>query len=159
MGKISALPPGMLFVIAVAASSTNGLLLSPGSVSLRPSLASAVNVRLSETDPESTERAAWPEPAFSVSELQAQQAQAKEEAEQAAMASPKPFIEEGGSFNVVALATVVVFVLGGAAFFQGISAGGMAQFAADQTPEVQACIKKATTRQEASACLPPVPVS
>ena len=101
---------------------------------------------------------AWPEPAYTVSELQAKEAAAKEAAEEAALASPTPFIDEGGGFSYVAAATVAVFVVGGAVFLQGISGGGAARFADDQPPEVQECIRQARTRNEASACLPPVPL-
>eukprot|EP00966_Prymnesium_polylepis_P021840 501892-Prymnesium_polylepis.1 len=130
---------------------------------LRPPLAlrRAAVVRMAEgpdTDQAAGETA-WPEPAFTVSELQAAQATAKEAAEAEAMASPMPFIEEGGGFSFVALATVLVFVAGGSLFFQGISGGGVVRFADGQTPEVQACIKQATTRDAASACLPPVPLA
>ena len=109
----------------------------------------------SESDPSPAE--VWPAPAFSVEELQAKEEAAKQAAEAEALASPKPFIGEGGGFSVVALVTVIVFVAGGSLFFSGISGGGVARFA-DDSPEVQACIKQAATRQEASACLPPVPV-
>ena len=115
-------------------------------------------MRLEGVDADTDSAAAWPEPAKSFSELQAEQAKAKEDAEAAALASPKPFKTEEGGFSVVALATVVVFVLGGALFFQGISGGGAMRFADDQPPEVQACLGKATTRSEASLCLPPVPL-
>ena len=37
--------------------------------------------------------------------------------------------------------------------------GEIARFAVDQPPEVQACIKQATTRGEAGNCLPPVPLT
>ena len=108
------------------------------------------------TDP--LEPAAWPEPANTVADLQAKEAAAKEAAEAAALASPKPLLDESGEFNLVALATVVVFVIGGSLFFSGISGSGTARFVSDQPPEVQACLREATTRSEASACLPPVPL-
>jgi hypothetical protein len=52
---------------------------------------------------------------------------------------------------------VLVFFVGGFLFFQAISGAGMTQFADDQSPEVQACIKRATTRNEANVCLLYVP--
>ena len=104
------------------------------------------------------EGAAWPEPKFSVEELREKEQEAKEAAEAAAMASPKPFIEEDGGFSVVALSTVLVFIVGASVFFQGITGGGIARFD-NQDADVQACIKQATTRDEASACLPPVPLT
>ena len=52
-----------------------------------------------------------------------------------------------------------MFFVGGFLFFQGISGGGVAKFADDQSPEVQECIKRATTRSEAGLCLPPVPLT
>ena len=118
-------------------------------------------VRLAEGSGAESETSSpvWPEPARTVAELQAAEAAAKEAAEANAMASPVPFQLEGGGFSVVALATVAVFVLGGSLFFGGISGGGAARFADDQTPEVQACIKQARDRSEASACLPPVPMT
>lgn len=120
-------------------------------------------MRLAEAAPEepsssSSGKEVWPEPAFSVADYQAKEAAAKEAAEAAALASPKPFIEEGGGFSVVALSTVLVFVAGAYIFLQGVTGSGIARFADDQPPEVQACMKQATTRSEASACLPPVPV-
>ena len=70
----------------------------------------------------------------------------KEAAEAASLANPKPFIEEGGGFSVVAALTVVVFVIGGFSFFNVISGGGaVGMLGGDQTPEVQECIRKATT--------------
>jgi len=100
----------------------------------------------------------WPKPARSVTELQEAQAAAKEAAEAEAFANPKPFVLEGGGFSVVAAVTVAVFVVGGTLFFQGITGSGAARFADDQPPEVKECIKRATTRSEASSCLPPVPL-
>ena len=155
----------MLALLVAAA----GLVCSP-TASPRPALAlasarrAAAAVRLmAEGAPEEASssaeaKEAWPEPAFSVAEYQAKEAAAKEAAEAAALASPKPFIEEGGGFSIVAFSTVMVFVAGAYIFIQGVSGGGIARFADDQPPEVQACIKQATTRGEASACLPPVPV-
>ena len=102
--------------------------------------------------------AAWPTPARTVAELRADQAAAKEAAEAEALANPRPFASEDGGFSAVALATLAVFVIGGALFFQGITGSGVARFAADQSPEVQACIQAAKTREDASSCLPPVPV-
>jgi hypothetical protein len=102
--------------------------------------------------------AAWPTPARTVAELRTEQAAAKEAAEAEALANPRPFASEDGGFSAVALATLAVFVIGGALFFQGITGSGVARFAADQSPEVQACIQAATTREDASSCLPPVPV-
>jgi len=99
--------------------------------------------------------AAWPTPARTVAELRAA---AKEAAEAEALANPRPFASEDGGFSAVALATLAVFVIGGALFFQGITGSGVARFAADQSPEVQACIQAAKTREDASSCLPPVPV-
>jgi len=123
---------------------------------LAPSRASVL--RLAEEADEPSDKAAWPAPARSAAELQAEQAAAKEAAEAAALADPKPFTQEGGGFSPVALATVVVFVFGGALFFQGISGGGAASLFSDgESAEVQACMRKAVTRNEASACLPPVP--
>lgn len=106
-------------------------------------------------DPES----AWPAPAKSAAEFQAEQAAAKDKAEAEAMANPKPFAMEDGGFSPVAAATVLVFVVAGTFFFQGISGGGAARFDDDQPDSVQACIKKAATRNDASACLPPVPLT
>ena len=102
---------------------------------------------------------AWPEPAATVSELQEAAAKAQEAAEAKAKQEAAPFTTDGGGFSPVALATFLVFVAGGALFFQGISGGGALKFADDQPPEVQACIKRATTRAEASQCLPPVPLT
>jgi hypothetical protein len=99
--------------------------------------------------------AAWPTPARTVAELRVA---AKEAAEAEALANPRPFASEDGGFSAVALATLAVFVIGGALFFQGITGSGVARFAADQSPEVQACIQAAKTREDASSCLPPVPV-
>ena len=90
-------------------------------------------------------------------ELREKEQEAKEAAEAAAVASPKPFIEEDGGFSVVAL-VVLVFIVGASVFFQGITGGGIARFD-NQDADVQACIKQATTRDEASACLPPVPLT
>ena len=100
----------------------------------------------------------WPQPAKSVEEFQAEAAAAKEAAEAEALANPSPFTLEGGGFSPVALLTVLVFVAGGALFFQGITGGGAAKLLNDQSPEVQACIAKATSRAEAGMCLPPVPL-
>ena len=69
-----------------------------------------------------------------------------------------PFVAEGGGFSPVALTTFLVFVAGGALFFQGITGGGALRFGGEQPPEVQECIRQASTRADASACLPPVPV-
>ena len=102
--------------------------------------------------------AAWPTPARTVAELRAEQAAAKEAAEAEALANPRPFASEDGGFSVVAMATLAVFIIGGALFFQGITGSGVARFAADQSTEVQACIQAAKTREDASSCLPPVPV-
>ena len=99
--------------------------------------------------------AAWPTPARTVAELRAA---AKEAAEAEALANPRPFASEDGGFSVAAMATLAVFVIGGALFFQGITGSGVARFAADQSTEVQACIQAAKTREDASSCLPPVPV-
>ena len=52
---------------------------------------------------------------------------------------------------------MLVFFVGGVLFFQAISGAGMTQFADDQSPAVQACIKRATTRNEANICLLYVP--
>ena len=52
---------------------------------------------------------------------------------------------------------MLVFFVGGFLFFQGVSGAGMTKFADDQSPEVQACIKRATTRNEANVCLLYVP--
>ena len=109
-------------------------------------------LRLTEADEQS-----WPTPARSFAELQQAQVDEKEAAEAAALASPKPFVADDGSFSVPALTTVAVFVAGAAFFFSGISGGGIARFD-DESPEVQACIQRASTRNEASACLPPVPL-
>lgn len=131
---------------------------------LRPSLtmtprghgAATVHL-LADEDADSTR--AWPEPSFNLTEFRESEAKAKEVAEAEAIASPRPFQLEGGGFSVVALATVLVFVGAGSFFFQGISGGGAARLAGDQPPEVQTCINKAATRSEASACLPPVPLT
>ena len=146
-------------------------LLSPGALlsplarePSRPSLGPVVRravVHLTEsTDPipEIAASVSWPEPAKSPAEFQAEQAAAKEAAEAASMANPRPFVLDDGGFSPVAVLTVVTFVVAGSLFFQGISGGGISRFDSDQSPEVQACIKKATTRDEASACLPPVPL-
>jgi hypothetical protein len=101
----------------------------------------------------------WPEPAKSPAQFKEEQAAEKEAAEAEAMANPKPFLSEGGGFSPVAAATVAVFLAAGSFFFQGISGGGVSRFASDQPPEVQACLKKATTRSDASACLPAVPIT
>ena len=49
--------------------------------------------------------------------------------------------------------------MGGFLFFQGVSGAGMTKFFSDddQSPAVQACIKRATTRNEANVCLLYVP--
>ena len=147
--------------------STAALICPLATDPLRPSLAfmprRAATIRLAESTDENVEApapsAAWPEPAVSAAELQEAAAKAKEAAEAEALANPKPFIGEEGNFSVVALATVLVFVAGGTLFFQGITGSGAAGFGgSDQSPEVQTCLKQATTRQEASACLPPVPL-
>lgn len=132
--------------------------LLQSSTLLRPlRLDRCTSVALAEV--ESTEpEASWPQPASTVAELQQAQAKAKELAEQEALANPTPFRTEEGGFSVVALTTLAVFVLGGSIFFQGITGGGAARFVADQSPEVQACLQQATTRTEASECLPPVPL-
>ena len=101
---------------------------------------------------------AWPQPAATVAELQAAATEAKEAAEAEAKASATPFSAEDGGFSPIALATFLTFVAGGVLFFQGITGGGALRFADDQPPEVQACIKQAATRDEASLCLPPVPI-
>ena len=116
-------------------------------------------LRLADEEAPSAAPESWPTPAKTAAEFQAEQAAAKEEAEAAAAANPKPFILEDGGFSPVAVATVAVFVVAGSLFFQGISGGGASRFDADQPPEVQACLKKASTRDEASACLPSVPLT
>ena len=105
---------------------------------------------------ETRQTAAWPEPAQTVAEIQAAQTEAKEAAETAIRDAAAPLTDEGGDFSVVALTTVVVFMIGGFLFLQGISGGGAVRLAGDLSPEVQECISKAATRNEASACLPPV---
>ena len=112
----------------------------------------AAVVRLTEgaNDP------SWPAPAKTVEELQAEAAEALEAAEAATRQAAKPLTTESGTFSYVALVTVLVFFVGGGAFFQGVTGGGVAKFM-DDDPEVQACVKAATTRDEASKCLPPVP--
>ena len=107
---------------------------------------------------EDVDTEAWPQPSRTVAELQAEAEAAKEEAEAAAAANPKPFVMESGDFSFVALATAVVFVIAGSFFFQGITGGGIARFAGEQSPEVQECLQKASTREEASRCLPSVPL-
>ena len=129
----------------------------------RPSLRRSTTVRLAldpsgsdpadkTTTPEPAQQA-WPEPAFSVAELQAKENEAIEAAEAATRATAVPLTTEGGTFSYVALTTVLVFFVGGFLFFQGVSGAGMTKFADDQSPEVQACIKQATTRNEANVCL------
>jgi len=130
-------------------------LLCPVRLAIAPNRASL----LSMVDKPPSDSAAWPAPARTVAELQEAEAKAKEAAEADAMANPKPFELEGGGFSLVALATVLVFVAGGSLFFQGIEGGGFARFADDQSPEVRSCIERASTRNEASACLPPVPIT
>ena len=132
----------------------------------RPSLSvaprRAASVRLSEgADPPAeattTEAQAWPEPAQTPADIQAAQAKAKEEAEAAALANPKPLTTESGDFSGVALITVLVFIAGGFLFLQGITGAGALKFAAgDESPEGQACLKQAKTRDEAGQCLPKV---
>ncbi len=112
----------------------------------------AAVVRLTED----ANQPAWPAPAKTVEELQAEATEAKEAAEAATREAAAPLTTEGGQFSYVALVTVLVFFVGGGAFFQGISGGGVAKFL-DDDPEVQACVRAATTRDEASKCLPPVP--
>ena len=90
--------------------------------------------------------------------MQARDTEAREAAEAAIQASAAPLTTESGTFSYVALATVLIFFVGGFLFFQGVSGGGAAKFADDQSPEVQACIKQATTRTEVGLCLPPVPL-
>merc|ERR1711865_665613 len=123
-----------------------------------PLRASIVRMGEDSTDTQAAE-SSWPAPAKSAADFQAEQAAAKETAEAKAVANPKPFQLEDGGFSPVAAATVAVFVIAGALFFQGISGGGISRFGDEQSPEVQACINKAATRDEASACLPPVPLT
>lgn len=144
----------------LVATAVHALLLPTGQRQLPTLQRRAAVVRLAESSDTETDAppSAWPEPARSAADFQAEQAEAKEAAEAAALASPEPFTLEGGGFSPVALVTVVVFIIGGALFFQGISGGGAANLFSDgESAEVQACIKKAATRNEASACLPPVP--
>ncbi len=101
---------------------------------------------------------AWPTPARTVAELQAEQAAAKEATEAEALANPSPFTTDEGGFSVVAFSTLLVFIIGGSLFFQGITGGGAARFAQEEAPEVQTCMRAAATRAEASSCLPPVPL-
>lgn len=137
--------------------SASTALLHPPHCSRHPSrpLASrrAAVVRLTE---DGANQPAWPAPAKTVEELQAEATEAKEAAEAAAKEGAAPLTTEGGQFSIVALVTVLVFFVAGGTFFQGISGGGVAKFL-DDDPEVQACVRAATTRDEASKCLPPVP--
>uniref|UniRef100_A0A7S0NUC5 Uncharacterized protein n=1 Tax=Calcidiscus leptoporus TaxID=127549 RepID=A0A7S0NUC5_9EUKA len=158
----------MVFLLTCLLASTTALLCPLAKDPLRlPSLprraASARLIGSPDVDPANKTPApapaAWPEPAFTVSELQAARAAADEAAEAEALAAPKPFIVEGGDFSAVALVTVLVFVAGGSLFFGGITGGGAARFADDQPLAVTECIKQATTRSGASACLPPVPLT
>ena len=205
----------------------------------RPSLRRSAAVRLAldpagadpadAPAPERAQQEAWPEPAFSVAELQAKEQERIEAAEAAAREAAAPLTTEDGAFSAVALVTallrveskvavasaswlsgsrlqrqiapgatqgfglpgllsrfagrmhrpsfditptpsssprphphpapnqVLVFFVGGFLFFQAISGAGMTQFADDQSPAVQACIKRATTRNEANICLLYVP--
>ena len=123
----------------------------------RPSLVPhrASVLRLVEEDAAATsETPAWPTPARSADELRAEAEANKEAAEAASLANPKPFIEEGGGFSVVAALTVVVFVIGGFSFFNVISGGGaVGMLGGDQSPEVQECIRKATTVSVVHCCM------
>ena len=113
---------------------------------------------ITAADPSTLAPAAWPTPAASVADLQQQALEAKEAKEAEQLANPMPFTMEEGGFSAVALVTFLTFVVGGALFFQGISGGGALRFAGDQPPEVQECIRKAATREDAGKCLPPVPL-
>ena len=125
--------------------------------SLVPSRA-AIRLTDEQVDAGATD-AVWPKPAKSVAELQQAQLAATEEADAKAQADAAPFQTDEGGFSPVAFLTLLVFVIGGGLFFQGISGGGAAQlFVDNQSPEVQACVRQATTRGEASLCLPPVPL-
>ena len=143
-----------LLVTAAAAllcpSSTKFQLHRPSLVPHRASV-----LRLAEEDAAATsETPAWPTPARSADELRAEAEANKEAAEAASLANPKPFIEEGGGFSVVAALTVVVFVIGGFSFFNVISGGGaVGMLGGDQTPEVQECIRKATTVSVVHRCM------
>mmetsp|Transcript_86773 Transcript_86773/g.173203 ORF Transcript_86773/g.173203 Transcript_86773/m.173203 type:complete len:155 (-) Transcript_86773:169-633(-) len=150
-----------LVLLASTAALRGPLMRWPLSMAHAPRRAAAAcTIEGVDADPNmATDGSAWPEPAKTVAELQEQEAKAKEAAEAEAMASPSPFILEGGGFSYVALTTVLVFAAGGILFFEGITGSGVARFADDQPPEVQACIKQATTRSEASKCLPPVPLN
>ena len=81
------------------------------------------------------------------------------EAEAAIQQAAAPLTTEEGTFSYVAGLTVIVFFIGGAAFFQGITGGGALKLAGDQPPEVQKCIKQATTRNEANICMRNVPLT
>lgn len=139
-------------------SASTALLHSPSCSRdpLRPSLALASHraavVRLTED----ASQPAWPAPAKTVEELQAEATAAKEAEEAATREAAAPLTTESGTFSYVALVTVLVFFVGGGAFFQGITGGGVAKFL-DDDPEVQACVRAAATRNDASKCLPPVP--
>jgi len=116
-------------------------------------------VRLAADPADATSDEAWPKPARSAAEVQDAQTKAKEEAEAAIQQAAAPLTTEGGTFSYVAAFTVIIFFIGGAAFFQGITGGGALKLATgDQPPEVQECIQRATTRSEAGLCLPPVPL-
>ena len=98
---------------------------------LRPSLALASHraavVRLTEdaSQParptEDASQLAWPAPAKTVEELQAEATAAKEAEEAATREAAAPLTTESGTFSYVALVTVLVFFVGGGAFFQGIT--------------------------------------
>ena len=86
----------------------------------RPSLRRSAVVRLAldpagadSTDvptPEPAQQEAWPEPAFSVAELQAKEQERIEAAEAAAREAAAPLTTEDGAFSAVALVTALLRV-------------------------------------------------
>lgn len=128
-----------VFVVPVAERAADMLALACASIALvpgysrggpsRPSLSTSVSrpslrrsavVRLAldpagadsadAPAPEPAQQEAWPEPAFSVAELQAKEQERIEAAEAAAREAAVPLTTEDGAFSVVALVTVLFCV-------------------------------------------------
>ena len=110
-------------MLALAACAASALVpgYSRGGPS-RPSLRRSAAVRLAldpagadsadAPTPEPAQQEAWPEPAFSVAELQAKEQERIEAAEAAAREAAAPLTTEDGAFSAVALVTALLRVEG-----------------------------------------------